>query len=293
MPLLSPVLQYTGPVAQDGAEGAFQLQNEFGEKLVSGCWVGDCFIYTNSNNRLNYVVGSEICVLHHLDTPQYILGYLTKENRVFLADKELGIVSYQLNLAVLEYKTAIARGDMEAAAAVLPNVPKAEHNKLAKFLETQGMKEEALAIATDDDYRCELAIALGNLDLAAEICRSNPSELKWKQLGELATQQGRLELAQESMLEANDMASLLTLAAVKSDAKLLETVSARSTEANVMNISFLSHFMLGNISGCLNILMSSNRLPEAAVFARTYCPSEVREQNLRDNSDRCCGIFPF
>lgn len=242
---------------------------------MSGCWVGNCFLYTNSSNRLNYIVGSEVCVVHHLDVPQYILGYLTKENRVIVADKDIGISSYMVNLALLEYKTAVVGGDMARAAAVLSSVPNTEHNKLAKFLEMQGLKEEALAIATDDDYRCELALGLGKLDLAAEIARSSPSELKWKQIGELATQKGRIELAKQSFLEANDMASLLTIAAVGSNAELLETVSVRSSEANIMNISFLSNFMLGKLSSCLDILVSANRLPEAAIFARTYCPAEV------------------
>ena len=30
-------------------------------------WVGDCFIYTNSVNRLNYYVGGEIVTVAHLD----------------------------------------------------------------------------------------------------------------------------------------------------------------------------------------------------------------------------------
>jgi coatomer subunit beta' len=32
------------------------------------------------------------------------------------------------------------------------------HNKVARFLEAQGFKEEALEIATDPDYKFELAV---------------------------------------------------------------------------------------------------------------------------------------
>ena len=35
--------------------------------MRAGCWVGDCFIYTNSVNRLNYYVGGEIVTVSHLD----------------------------------------------------------------------------------------------------------------------------------------------------------------------------------------------------------------------------------
>lgn len=33
------------------------------ETVKTGCWVGDCFIYTNSVNRLNYYVGGEIVTI--------------------------------------------------------------------------------------------------------------------------------------------------------------------------------------------------------------------------------------
>ena len=41
----------------------FQVQ----EVVKTGKWVGDCFIYTNSVNRLNYYVGGEIVTIAHLD----------------------------------------------------------------------------------------------------------------------------------------------------------------------------------------------------------------------------------
>lgn len=98
-------------------------------------------------------MGSEISLLHHLDSVVFVLGYLANEGRVFVADKDVNIYSYQLNRAVLDYKTAIVRGSVDQANALLESVPISEHNKLAKFLEKQGMKEEALALATDSDYR--------------------------------------------------------------------------------------------------------------------------------------------
>lgn len=40
---------------------------------------------------------------------------------------------------------------------------------MARFLESRGMIEEALEVATDPDYRFELAIQLGRLDVA-QVC---------------------------------------------------------------------------------------------------------------------------
>ena len=49
-----------------------------------------------------------------------MLGYIPKDNRVYLGDKELGVVSYSLQLSVLEYQTAIMRKDFDTADKVCP-----------------------------------------------------------------------------------------------------------------------------------------------------------------------------
>lgn len=41
------------------------------------------------------------------------------------------------------------------------------------------------------------------------------------------------------------------------------------------NISFLSYFLLEDLDKCLEILISTNRLPEAAFFARSYLPDQI------------------
>lgn len=58
-----------------------QVVGEVNETVKTGLWVGDCFIYTNSLNRINYYVGGEIVTISHLDHTMYILGYIAKENR--------------------------------------------------------------------------------------------------------------------------------------------------------------------------------------------------------------------
>jgi coatomer subunit beta' len=58
------------------------------------------------------------------------------------------------------------RGDLEQANEVLPSIPKEHHNSVAHFLESRGMTEDALEVATDPDYRFELAIQLGRLAVA-------------------------------------------------------------------------------------------------------------------------------
>lgn len=72
------ILQYKSEVAtealstnegidEDGIEAAFDVVGEIEETVKTGLWVGDCLIYTNSVNRLNYYVGGEIVTISHLD----------------------------------------------------------------------------------------------------------------------------------------------------------------------------------------------------------------------------------
>ena len=67
----------------------------------------------------------------------YLLGYIAKDNRLYLGDKELNVVSYSLLLSVLEYQTAVMRRDFETADKVLPTVPKNQRTRVAHFLEKQ------------------------------------------------------------------------------------------------------------------------------------------------------------
>ena len=69
--------------------------------------------------------------------------YLSKEDRLFLCDKELKIVSHELLTSILQYQTAVVRQDFESANKILPTIPRTQYNKIARFLESQGFKEQA------------------------------------------------------------------------------------------------------------------------------------------------------
>merc|ERR1712112_265529 len=191
-------------VSEDGIEDAFDVLGEVGESVKTGLWVGDCFIYTNSVNRLNYYVGGEIVTISHLDRTMYLLGYIPQDNRLYLGDKELSVVSYQLLLSVLEYQTAVMRRDFETADKVLPTVPKEQRTRVAHFLEKQGFKQQALAVSSDPEHRFELAVQLCDMKTARELATEANNEQKWKQLAELATSKSQFELAQECLHKAND-----------------------------------------------------------------------------------------
>ncbi|GLH00813.1 Coatomer subunit beta' [Gryllus bimaculatus] len=262
-------------VSEDGVEDAFEFLGEVHETVRTGLWVGDCFIYTNGVNRINYYVGGEIVTVSHLDRTMYLLGYVPGNNRLYLGDKELNIVSYSLLLSVLEYQTAVMRADFETADRVLPTIPKSQRTRVAHFLEKQGFKQQALAVSTDPEHRFELALQLGELEIAHTLANEAASQQKWRQLAELATSKGQLELAQECLHHAQDYGGLLLLATSSGNAKMVKKLAETCDGTGKNNVAFLSHFILGDVEKCLDILVATDRLPEAAFFARTYLPSKI------------------
>ncbi|EEB12118.1 Coatomer subunit beta', putative [Pediculus humanus corporis] len=262
-------------ITEDGIEDSFEVLGEVHETVKTGLWVGDCFIYTNSVNRINYYVGGEIVTIAHLDHTVYLLGYIAKENRLYLGDKELNVVSYSLQLSVLEYQTAVMRQDFAIADRVLPTIPIEYRTRVAHFLEKQGFKQQALAVSTDPDHRFDLALQLGQLNTALTLAREAQAQQKWRQLADLAIQRGELTLAQECLHNAQDFGGLLLLATASGNAEMIKKLGSSSIENGKNNVGFLSYFLYGDLDKCLDILITTDRLPEAAFFARTYMPSKI------------------
>jgi coatomer subunit beta' len=296
------VLSYNSVVAQqaiamgqisveDGIAGTFELLYEIGDTITSGKWVGDCFIYVNSGGRLNYSVGGQIETLVHLETntggqaQHTILGYLAKEDRVYLIDKTLNIISYKVMLAVLQYQTAVMRGDFDAANELLPGIPETEYTKVARFLESQGFKEEAFAVTTDPDHKFDLALELGQIDMAHALLLETSEEDKdstdtlgkWKRLSDAALKETNLELCEAASLASHDYSDLLLMYSATGNLAGMERLADLASKDGKTNVGFVSHFLTGNVEACADLLVSTKRLPEAAMFVRTYLPSRMDE----------------
>jgi Coatomer WD associated region len=110
---------FSAHAARREAAGCVQIE----DRVATGLWVGDCFIFSNASWRLNYCVGGEVTVMFHLDRALYLLGYIAAQQRVYLLDREYSIVSYTLLLALVEFKTLVMRGAMDDAYAMLDSLP--------------------------------------------------------------------------------------------------------------------------------------------------------------------------
>src|ERR1700761_8475971 len=115
-------------------------------------WLGDCLLYTTSTNRLNYLVGDQTYTISHFDSPHYVLGYLQRDARIYLCDKDVGLTSFSLSLSVIEFQTLVLRGDVDSAMGMLEDIPKDQRGKIARFLEGQGEKELALEVAEEKEH---------------------------------------------------------------------------------------------------------------------------------------------
>lgn len=291
-----------GEADEDGVESAFEVVTDVNESVRTGQWVGDCFIYTNSTNRLNYLVGDQTYTISHFDQPMYVLGYLPRDGRVYVADKDVNAVSYALSLSMVEYQTVVLRGDMELAAELLQDIPQDQMNKVARFLEGQGYKELALEVATDQEHRFELALALNNLDIALEIARAANAEHKWKIVGDAALSAWNLSLAQECFISAKDVGSLLLLHTASGNKEGLRTLASQASDAGLHNVAFSTLWSLGDVDGCIDLLVQTNRLAESVLFAQTYKPSrapelvvkwkESLEQSGKAKISRLIGVPP-
>ncbi|PNH07379.1 putative coatomer subunit beta'-3, partial [Tetrabaena socialis] len=150
-----------------------------------------------------------------------------------------------------------------------------QHNGLARFLEAKGMVTTALDVATDQDYRFDLAVQLGDLSVAQEIAAALDSTARWKQLGQMALTAGKLDLASDCLTRASDFSGLLMLSSARGDRAGMGAVAAAAGAAGKTNVAFLGFFLLGRLEDCLVTLLEAERLPEAAFFARTYVPSSI------------------
>ncbi|KAL9112932.1 MAG: hypothetical protein Q9227_002796 [Pyrenula ochraceoflavens] len=260
---------------EDGVEAAFEVVTDINETVRTGEWLGDCFIYTNSTNRLNYLVGDQTYTISHFDQPMYLLGYIPRDGRMYLADKDVNVVSYALSLTVVEYQTLVLRDDMEAAQALLSEIPEDQINKIARFLEGQGHKELALEVATDPEHRFELALSLNDLPIALELAKEADVEHKWKTVGDAALSGWDVKLAEECFEHAKDLGSLLLLHSSSGNREGLRALAKQAEEAGVHNITFSALWTLADIDGCIDVLTRTNRHAEAVLFAQTYKPSQA------------------
>ncbi len=147
----------------------------------------------------------------------YILGYLPKDNRIYLTDKDVGIISFLFPQGIIDYQSAVISEDMETAKSILPSLTDEQRNKVAVFLESRGLFEEAFQVSKDPDHRFELATKFENLEQMFELVQHLGGEDRWRLTGDLALKKWRFDLAEKCFDKAGDLDSLMMLYQAKGD----------------------------------------------------------------------------
>jgi len=264
-------------ISSEGLEDAFEVLSEVNESVKCGFWVGDSFVYINSSNRLNFTVGNQTNTLAYFDQNMYLLGYIPKDNRIYLSDKDINIYSYSLPQSVIEFETAILREDFDTAKVILPTIPSDQLNKIARFLESQKLYEMALSVSTDPEHKFSLSIQLQKLDVAYEIAKELDDISSWKQLSEEALNSWKFDLAEQCFKNAKDYEGLLMMYQASGNISGILELAAVTEKDGKNNIAFLCYLLANDTKKCIELLIKTDRINEAVLFAYTYMPSAVPE----------------
>jgi coatomer subunit beta' len=203
------------------------------------------------------------------------LGYDGKQNRLYLIDKTLNIVSYSLLLSLINYQAAILNDDIHGAQQFFKDIPITFHSKLAKFLEANNQKEMAFDITPDKDHKFDLALQLNKIEEASSIAEEQESVDKWKKVGDIALMSGYFDLAERCFDKSQDYNSLLLFYSSFGDEEGLKRLVESAERNGKYNVALEAAYLLADPETCINILLKSKRVAEAAMFARAYAPSKI------------------
>jgi len=257
---------------------------EVNENITSGKWVGDVFIFTTLSNRLNYFVGGKTYNLAHYTKDIFLLGYIARDNKVYVADRQVHVYAEDIALEVLEFQTLTLRGELEDAIEnVLPNInSKRSLLKLSRFLEGQEYFEEALKISPDNEQKFELALKTKKLQMARDLLNDDDTENKWIALGDMSLQLFNFKLAIEAYTNAHDLESLFLLYSSFNNKDALIQVGKDSEALGKFNLAFNSYWAAGSIEDAKNLLVKVNRFSEAAILSSTYGLNEKEINEVVD-----------
>jgi len=121
----------------------------------------------------------------------------------------------------------------------------------------------------------KLDIAVSVMMESEKLDDSTDSQSKWRRLGDLALSYGNVELAKKCADRSSDLSGLLLLYSAAGDADGMRALAGRAREAGRSNVAFLAYFVTNQLDECIQLLIETNRVPEAAFFARTYLPSRI------------------
>lgn len=90
-------------------------------------------------------------------------------------------------------------------------------------------------------------------------------------------QGGQFSLAETCYDKSSDFNSLLLYYSSYGDQEGLKGLAERAEESGKYNVAFEAAYLIADVDRCLDILLKSKRMGEAAFFAKAYAPSRLAE----------------
>ncbi len=261
----------------DGCEEAFDPVHEINETIISGLWYDEVFIYHTSKNKLNYLIDTQSFSITTLNSTYTMLGFYQASGKIFFMTKSFQLMGVNFPISFINYQGLIIKKDYEKASALHKDIPVEYHEKVCRFLEKFDLYELSYSLTTNQQKKFELAIKLRKLEDAIVICTNMNNKDNWKITADLAMDLGEFKLAEESMKMACDYSGLLMYYSCISNKEKLHELADVASSEGFYNISFNCYMQLNDLNKCVQILLESNQIAEAALFCRTYCPSALSQ----------------
>jgi len=257
-------------------DNLFQLHYEIEDPVQSGFWFKNLFFYTTENLKFKVALQGKGYTFASFNENNMILDYLSNHERFFFFDSNSNIRSYAVSNQLLSMLQLIEQSGYENVQSdMAKNLNEDERDFIAKILQQNDQLELAYNIISNIRSKFDLGIKLGYLEQTVQFCEELCEPIYWKKLGDLALLTGDFEIAQRAFWACEDLNSLLLLGSSIGDKDLLMKVAEVSQKAKHYSVAFTSYWICGNVKGCVNSLVDSERFGNALIFAKNYCPSEI------------------
>jgi len=272
---------------EEGFLNAFTDVGEIYDEVSSLIFVDtlcNTIAFVTTTNKLNLWIQGHLETLGFTGSPLTLAGYSDNDQALVLIDRYYNVCFYSCSKTWVQYHLDILSQNYAAADEVFQSVPSKYHNKLARFLDSQGHREKALKITCDDEHKLSLALGLNNLALAAEVLEgvkkkdstSITLQQQWKSLGDAALLSGNIDLAGSCFIEAKDYTSaLLIFSSTNERNKMNKLAEVAEADGQIEIAAYTYIHLNADPDKVINLYLKHNQPAQAALFARTYKPSSI------------------
>ncbi|KAH0793295.1 coatomer subunit beta'-2-like [Histomonas meleagridis] len=267
------ILQYNRD--NEAENEKFEILHEITCKSSSICWVLDELFYTE-NNKINRFISGIVIPTSTLKVTPTIIGYITKENLLVLADQNRNIIGINIPYSLIQFESDISNYDNEEEDENIEmlNIPEKYIDRCSKFLKQIGKLNLALKITKDPQMKFDLALELNELNIAKDYANDS---LMWKRLARSALLKGDIELSILSLKNCNDLSTLLMIYKVQNKVDEMKELIGMAMGQGQYNVAFTAAMLTNQKDKCIEILINGKQYAEAALFARNYMPERTGE----------------